>query len=67
MNRELELEREVNLTAEWAKEIVRSAGRLEALGVAPMWAGAITASAEHVITLLDDVRRFHLPRVDKKG
>jgi hypothetical protein len=62
MGRELELEREVNLAAGWAREIVRSAGRMEALGVDPMWVNAITLRAEGVITLLDDVREFHLPR-----
>jgi len=61
MDRELELERETNLATGWAREIVRSADRMETLGVDPKWAGAITRYAEHVIRLLDDVREFHLP------
>jgi hypothetical protein len=42
MGRELELEREVNLAAGWAREIVRSASQMEALGVDAMWTDAIT-------------------------
>lgn len=66
MGRELELEREVNLPAGWAREIVRSAGRMETLGVDAMWTGAIIRRSEHVITLLDDVRELHLPRESTK-
>lgn len=61
MDRELELEREVNLAAGWAREIVRAADRMEALGVDPKWANAIVRYAEHVMALLDDVRELHLP------
>jgi hypothetical protein len=42
MDRELELERETNLATGWAREILRSADRMETLDVDPKWAGAIT-------------------------
>jgi hypothetical protein len=35
----------------WAREVVRSADRMEALGVDPKWTGTITRYAEHVIGL----------------
>jgi hypothetical protein len=53
-----ELEREVNLAAHWATQIIDAAHRMQACGVEEMWVHAIELHAAHVGTLIEDVREL---------